>query len=105
MGFADWSRTSPLVLLDPIGAGVNIKQQEEGVLHVAFEERAAARRITLDLSQSLRWVSKDGLSWMSREPILVAVELPEVPTSKLPTRDAWRNVHFGVGVSSDDFSR
>lgn len=102
MGLETWSKADPSVLLDPIGARLNLKKGEEALVYIAFEEPGDTRRLTIDLSPALSWRTEGDFKILSKQPIILAVELPEVPKTNLPTKDALRNVHFGVGISSDD---
>lgn len=104
-GFENWAKTVPAVMLDPLGASLNLKTDEEALLHVAFEEPRSTRQLTLDLAPALVWRGADGGAVESATPILVAIPLPDPPSDVLPSRDVWRNFHVGVGVSSDDVIR
>ena len=104
MGFEKWSKTTPPVMLDPVGSVVNLEPEEHALMYIAFEADDSLDRFTLDLSPALFWRTKDEVIVRHSEPILLTVPLPKVPNSPLPSKDAWRHVHFGVAVSSDDFN-
>lgn len=105
MGLETYSKTDPAVLLDPLGARLNLKKDEAAVVYIGFGEPRDTRRLTIDLAPALSWRTQGDFMIRSESPIMIVVELPEVPTSNLPTKDAWRNVHFGIGISSDDVIR
>lgn len=103
VGFASWDRHRPPVLLDPLGVRVNINKGEDGLLHVAFEDAGKETCLWLDLTEALYWRTLDGRLEASDQPIVITVDLPTAPTSAFPTRDSWRNIHFGAAITSDMF--
>lgn len=102
LGFESWSIAAPPVMLDPLGASMNLQQNEVALLYVAFEAEEKVKNLSIDLCPALIWRNSDDVLVRHADPIVLEVSLPEVPKSNLPSKDAIRNVHFGIGVSSDD---
>lgn len=104
MGFKHWRPRSKEIRLDPIGAMVNLPSGQETLLHVAFALPPEIERVTLDVGPALEWRGPSGQPRRLDTPVTVDVPLPAVPSHVLPTRDEWqRNVHVGVGISSNGF--
>ncbi|MFO0944733.1 MAG: hypothetical protein U1D30_02115 [Planctomycetota bacterium] len=102
MGFENWSAAAPPVMLDPLGASLNLQKDEVALLYIAFEADESVKEITIDLCPALVWRNREEVLVRHADPIILEVTLPEVPKTNLPSKDSIRNVHFGIGVSSDD---